>query len=338
MHDCTMGLVLAIGFALAFTLTNGFLDASSSIATLVATRGGAPGPAIAVSTAFNLLGALVIGTAVASTISGIVSVSAAVTVPVFGAALLAAAAWNILMWRARLPSSSGHALLGGLIGSALAQAGLSAVHLGGVEGLRPEGVGGVLVFLALAPALGLLLGALAVRLQRWMLRRATHRVAGPVRTAQWAMSAALSFSHGANDAQKSMGVIAALLLATGHLHAFMVPLWVRIASGGALALGTSMGGWRVVRTVGRGIFHLLPIDGLSSEGASTAVILSLSFAGAPIASSQVVASSVVGVGAGQRRLRHIRWGAVSAMGFAWLVTVPAVCALGALLEVIWGSL
>jgi PiT family inorganic phosphate transporter len=333
-----MGLALAIGCALAFTLTNGFLDASSTVATLIATRAAAPGPAIAVSAAFNLIGALVMGTAVASTISGIVTVRPAEMVHVLGAALLAATAWNILMWRARLPSSSGHALLGGLIGSGLATAGASAVRWGGLRGVHPEGVAGVLVFLAVAPLLSFALAAVIVRLQRWMMRRASVRMLTPVRGAQWTMSSALALSHGANDAEKSMGAITALLLAAGDVHAFAVPVWVKFACGGALALGTSMGGWRVVRTVGAGIFRMASLDGLSSETAATAVILSLSLAGAPIASSQVVASSVVGVGAGERRLAHVRWDVVSAMGFAWLVTVPAACLLGALLEVVWRAL
>ncbi len=333
-----MGLALAIGCALAFTVTNGFLDASSTVATLVATRAGAPGRAIAAATAFNAIGALALGTAVASTISGIVTVRSAQTVHVLGAALLAAAMWNVLMWRARLPSSSGHALLGGLIGSGLATAGASAVRWGGLRGVRPEGVAGVLVFFALAPVLSFALGAVIVRLQRRMLRRASTRVIAPVRSAQWVMSSALALSHGANDGQKSMGVITALLLATGQVHVFTVPLWVKLSCAGALALGTSMGGWRVVRTVGAGIFRMASLDGLSSETASTAVILSLSVAGAPVASSQVVASSVVGVGAGERRLAHVRWHVVGAMGFAWLVTVPASCLLSVLLELAWGAL
>jgi PiT family inorganic phosphate transporter len=143
------------------------------------------------------------------------------------------------------------------------------------------------------------------------------------------VSAALSFSHGANDAQKSMGVIAALLLAGGQAEALSVPLWVKIACGASLTVGTAMGGWRIVRTIGRRIFRLAPIDGFASQSASTAVILAASYAGAPVSTTQVVASSVVGVGGGRRRWRHIRWGGRPLHGLAWLLTLPAAAALGA---------
>jgi len=149
------------------------------------------------------------------------------------------------------------------------------------------------------------------------------------------MSAALSFGHGANDAQKAMGVIAALLLASGHLDSLTVPLWVKLACGAALTLGTAMGGWRIIRTIGRRIFRLASIDGFASQSASTAVILPASYLGAPVSTTQVVASSVVGVGGGRRRWRHVRWGVVRSIAFAWLLTLPAAAAFGAIMLVIW---
>jgi PiT family inorganic phosphate transporter len=149
------------------------------------------------------------------------------------------------------------------------------------------------------------------------------------------MSAALSFGHGANDAQKSMGVIAALLVASGHLDTLSVPLWVKLACGGALTVGTAMGGWRIIRTVGRRIFRLASIDGFASQSASTAVILPASYLGAPVSTTQVVASSVVGVGGGRRRWRHVRWSVVRSIAYAWLLTLPAAAALGAIMLTIW---
>jgi PiT family inorganic phosphate transporter len=193
----------------------------------------------------------------------------------------------------------------------------------------------VLIALAVSPVLGLGFGLLLARLARRLLRRATKRVRTPIRGAEWAMSAALSFGHGANDGQKAMGVIAALLLASGHIDTLSVPLWVKFACGGALTLGTAMGGWRIIRTIGRRIFRLAPIDGFASQSASTAVILPASYLGAPVSTTQVVASSVVGVGGGRRRWHHVRWTVVRSIAFAWLLTLPAAATIGAIMLVIW---
>lgn len=328
-------LGLAIAFSVAFALTNGFHDAANAIATLVATRGARPEQAIVLAATFNMLGALLVGSAVADTIAGIVAVSSDQTVAVIGAGVLAAVLWNLLTWWRGLPSSSAHALVGGLAGSAFAEAGIHAVRWGGLEGIKPVGVCGVLIALAVSPLLGLIFGFGFARLNRRALRRATKRVKTPIRGAEWAMSAALSFGHGANDAQKSMGVIAALLLASGHLETLTVPLWAKLVCGGALTLGTSMGGWRIIRTVGRRIFRLASIDGFSSQSASVAVILPASYIGAPVSTTQVVASSVIGVGGGRRRWHHVRWATVRSIAYAWLLTLPASAALGAIMLVLW---
>ena len=328
-------LGLAIAFSIAFALTNGFHDAANAIATLVATRGARPGQAIVLAASFNMLGAVVVGTAVADTIAGIVQVPATEAVEVIGAGVLAATVWNLLTWWRGLPSSSAHSLVGGLVGSAMAEAGTGAVQWGGLDGLQPVGVFGVMVALAVSPLLGLGFGLGVSRLDGRLLRRATKRIKTPIRAAEWVMSAALSFGHGANDGQKSMGVIAALLLASGHLDTLSVPLWVKLACGAALTLGTAMGGWRIIRTIGRRIFRLAPADGFASQTASTAVVLPASYLGAPVSTTQVVASSVVGVGGGRRRWHHVRWSVVRSIGFAWLLTLPASAALGAIMLVIW---
>ncbi len=268
-----MSLALAVACSFAFSLTNGFHDAANAIATLVATRGARPGQAIALSATFNMLGAVLIGTAVADTIAGIVTVPASQGVAVIGAGALAATLWNIATWRRGLPSSSGHALVGGLVGAAVVTTGLGGINWGGLDGWHPVGVFGVLIALAVSPVIGLAFGTAVSRLTRRAVRRATRRLAEPVRAGEWVMSAALSFSHGANDAQKAMGVTAALLVAGGRLDTFSVPLWVKVASGATLTLGTAMGGWTIVRTIGRRLFHLHPIDAFSSQSASTVVIL-----------------------------------------------------------------
>lgn len=330
-----MGLGLAIALAFAFALTNGFNDAANAIATLVATRGARPGQAVTIAAVFNLLGALLVGTAVANTIAGIVTVPGSQAVAVIGAGVFGATVWSVLTWRLGLPSSSGHALVGGLVGSALASGGVDAVNWGGLDGLKPVGVFGVLIALAVSPVLGFGGGLAVIRLSQHVLRRATSGFAVPIRGAEWGMTSALSFSHGANDGQKAMGVVAALLLATGHLDQFSVPLWVKLGCGAALTLGTALGGWRIVRTVGRRIFRLAPLDGFASQTASSAVILGASYLGAPASTSHVVASSVVGVGGGRRRWRHVGWSVVRAMTLAWVLTLPATAALGAITLPLW---
>ena len=338
MFDGQVELGLAIAFAIAFALTNGLHDASNAIATLVATRGARPRQAIVLATVFNMAGALLVGSAVADTIAGIVDVPASEAVGVIGAGVLAATLWNLLTWWRGLPSSSAHALVGGLAGAAFAEAGIDAVNWGGLEGIKPVGVWGVMIALAVSPAIGFGFGLSFARLDRWALRRATRRVRSPIRGSEWAMSAALSFGHGANDAQKAMGVVAALLLASGHLATLTVPLWVKLACGGALTLGTAMGGWRIIRTIGRRIFRLASIDGFASQSASTAVILPASYIGAPVSTTQVVASSVVGVGGGRRRWRHVRWTVVRSIAYAWLLTLPGSAALGAILLLAWRAI
>jgi PiT family inorganic phosphate transporter len=323
------GLAVAVGLALVFAGTNGLHDASNSIATLVATRAARPGQAIVLASVFNLLGPLLVGAAVADTIGGIVTVAPSVAVEVIGSGLAAAVAWNLITWRHGLPSSSGHALVGGLVGAALAEGGADAVRWGGLDGWHPVGVLGTLFALAISPPLGALGALAAIRLLRRQARRATRRWRGPVRGAQWATSAALSFSHGANDAQKSVGVIAALLLADGRIDSLAAPSWAVLACGVALTLGTSLGGWRIIRTVGRRIYRIESIEGLASQSSSAAVILGASLAGAPTSTSQVVASSVVGIGAGRGRLRHVNWSVVRQMGLAWLITIPITAGLAA---------
>lgn len=310
------GFALAVALALAFAVTNGLQDASNSIAALVATRGATPAQAALLAAGFNLLGPLLLGAAVADTVGGIIE---GATVAVIAAGLTAAVAWNLFTWARGLPTSSGHALVGGLVGAGAA---------GGVAigwGALTE----TLVALALSPVLGALAGLLAIRALRRAGRRATRRWRGPVRAGGWVTSAALSFGHGANDAQKSVGVIAALLVADGRAAGLGSPAWAAVASALALTLGTVLGGWRIVRTIGTGIVRLHPLDGVATQGASAGVIVAASALGAPVSTTQVVASSVVGVGGGRRRWRHVDWTIVRQMALGWVVTLPATAALAA---------
>jgi PiT family inorganic phosphate transporter len=322
------GLVVAVAVALAFDVTNGFHDSANAIAALVATRAARPGPAVALAATFHVLGPLVAGTAVANTIGGILLVPTHEVVPVVGAAVTGALGWNLLTWWRGLPSSSSHGLVGGLVGAGLLQEGVHAVRWGGVHGLRPVGVAGVLISLVVSPILGFGVAAGGSGLAHRALRRAPADVERIIRRGEWFTAASLAFGHGANDAQKTMGVLTLLLVATGHLRAFTVPLWVKLAAAAALTVGTSLGGWRIVRTVGSGIYRIRPLDGLVSQSASAVVILSSALVGGPVSTTHVVASSVVGVGSARRR-RHVRWRVVTEMTLGWVVTLPAAAILAA---------
>ena len=330
-------IVVAIAVAVAFDFTNGFHDSSNALAALVATRAARPGPAVVLVGVCHVAGPLIAGTAVANTVGGIVRVSAGDTIAVVGAGLTGAIAWNLLTWWRGLPSSSSHALVGGLVGAAVLHAGWSAVQWGGFESGRPVGVLGVLATLAISPVLGFVVAFAAARVARRGLRRARRGVGPVLRRGEWATAAALAFSHGANDAQKTMGVMTVLLVADGHLSSFVVPLWVKLLAAASLTFGTLVGGWRIVRTLGRGIYRLRSQDGLVSQGVSAATILGSAAVGGPVSTTHVVASSVMGVGAGQHR-RHVRWAVVREIVMSWLLTLPAAAVAGMLALTVWREL
>jgi PiT family inorganic phosphate transporter len=329
------GLVFAVVLALAFAFTNGVQDAANSIATLVATRAGRPGRALALATAGVLVGPFLLGSAVATTIAGIVDVKTDEVVEVVTAALVAALAWNLYTWHRGLPSSASHALVGGLVGAAVGEAGLGAVNWGGLDGWRPVGVSGLLLVLAVTPVLGAAAGYAVLVLLRRGLRRATRRFVRPLRQAQWITTGLLALSQGANDAQKSVGVIVAVLFAEGTTSSLHAPVLATLGVVLAMGAGTVIGGWRIVRTVGRRIYELRSLDALASQSGSAAVILGASIAGAPVSGTHVVASSVVGVGVGRRRWSRIRWAVVKEIGIAWVTTIPATAALGAVAIGVW---
>jgi inorganic phosphate transporter, PiT family len=301
----------------------------------VATRAARPDVALAIAAVGIFLGPFLLGSAVATTIAGLVAVGADETVEVMTAALVAALAWNGLAWYRGLPSSSSHALVGGLVGAALAAAGLHAVNWGGFDGWRPDGVVGVLVAMAVAPPLGAASAYVVLRALRWTLHRATRRVETPIRRSQWATSGVLAFAQGANDAQKTIGVIAAVLLAGGRTSSLHAPFLVTLGAALAMTVGTVLGGWGIVRTIGRRIYDLRALDALSSQTGSAAVILASSLAGAPVSGTHVVSSSVVGVGVGRARWRRIRWAVVTEIGLAWVTTIPATAVLAAAALGLW---
>lgn len=326
--------VVVILLAAAFAVVNGVHDAGNAIAAPIVTGAMRPAPAVVTAAVFHVVGALVVGTAVAATIGGIAIVPTGDMLEVLGAAVLGALVWSLLTLWWGLPCSSGHCLVGALAGAALAEGGISAVRWGGLNGLRPVGVFGSLLWLFFSSAIALPLAMIGIRLARRSLRRATRSVQKPVRRGEVVASAGLAFAHGSNDAQKTMGLITAALVADGKLSHFAVPFWVALASALFLTFGTLFGGWRVVRTLGKRIYRIRSLDGLVSQSASGTIVLIASLAGAPVSTTDVVAPAVVGVGSGER-FRHVRWAVVGEIGLAWLVTLPVSGALGAVFFLVW---
>jgi PiT family inorganic phosphate transporter len=327
-------LIAVVVVSIAFGFVNGLHDAGNAIAAPIATRAMQPAGAVALSAVCHIAGALLVGTAVATTVAGIVSVPTDEVLVTLGAAVVGALVWSLVTFFLALPCSSGHCLVGALSGAALAEGGAHAVHWGGFAGLRPVGVVGSLFWLLFSSALGAPLALALIVASRRALRRASRAIVRPIRNMEVLTSAALSFAHGSNDAQKTMGLLALALVGSGHIHRFAVPTWVVLTAAATLATGTSLGGWRVARTLGRGIYPLHALDGFVSQCAATTIVLAGSLAGAPISTTDVVAPAIVGVGAGER-WRHVRWRVVSDISLAWLVTLPVSGLLAASVLPAW---
>ena len=314
-----------IALALAFDFMNGFHDAANSIATVVSTRVLRPHWAVAWAAFFNFVAFLVFGLAVADTIGRGVIDTEVVDAFVLIGALFGAIVWNVVTWWLGLPSSSSHALIGGLGGAAAAKAGFGA--------LVGSGFAKIGAAIVLSPALGLALGMTLMTLLSWLLfRKAPHRVDRWFRRLQLVSAALYSLGHGANDAQKTMGVIALVLVAAGSLKrdfgAGDIPLWVVLACQSAMALGTLFGGWRIVRTMGMKITKLKPVGGFCAESAGAATLFLATHLGIPVSTTHTITGAIIGVGA-TRKLSAVRWGVASRIVWAWLFTMPASAAIAA---------
>ncbi|MGH2586008.1 MAG: inorganic phosphate transporter [Dehalococcoidia bacterium] len=317
-----LGVILIVGVALAFDFVNGMHDAANSIATVVSTRVLRPLPAVIWAAFWNFVAAFGFGVAVASTIGeGIIDAGVA-NEQVILAALIGAIVWDLITWYYGLPSSSSHALIGGLVGAALIEAGRDAVMAAGIRK--------VAAFIVISPLLGFIVASLISLLVRTVFRRAHPTVAGTVfKRLQLLSAAAYSLSHGTNDAQKTMGIIAVLLFSTGYLSGdFFVPLWVVLSAHTAIALGTLAGGWRIVHTMGSRITKLEPYGGFSAETAAASAIIYASSAGIPVSTTHTIAGAIAGVGS-TRRLSAVRWGVAGQIVWAWVLTIPAAAALAA---------
>lgn len=315
MQGVTLLLVVVVILAVVFDYINGFHDTANAIATSVATRALHPRQAIAMAAAFNFIGAFA-GTAVAKTIgSGLVQ-EATTTQAVVIAALLGAIAWNLITWSAGLPSSSSHALIGGLLGATLVAAGTGAFKVDGI-------VGKVLVPMILSPVIGFF-GAFGLMLAiYWVFRRAKRRPIGRLfRRIQVVSAGFMAFSHGSNDAQKTMGVITLALFAAGVIPDISVPVWVILTSATALSLGTAIGGWRIMRTMGHRVADLEPVHGFAAETTSASILFATAHFGIPVSTTHVISSAIMGVGS-SRGPRGVRWGVARDILIAWLLTLPA---------------
>jgi inorganic phosphate transporter, PiT family len=315
-------LIALIAAALVFDFLNGYNDSSSIVATVIASRALSPRRALTLTALCEFVGPFLFGAAVAATVGQGLLDTSAVTLPVVVAGVAAAIVWNRLAWFFAVPSSSSHALVGGLMGAAAAAAGFGAIQFGGV--LR------VLAALFLSPLLGFGGGFLLMRLVLYLARNATPRINDWFRKGQVFTSIGLALSHGANDAQKTMGLITLGLVVSGRLPSFEVPLWVVVVSAAAIALGTSLGGWRLIRTLGGRIYTIRPVHGFAAHIAATSVVLSAALVGGPVSATQVVGSAIIGVGSAER-ISKIRWGVAEEMLAAWGLTIPVTMAAGAAL-------
>ena len=307
-------IVFIILVALTFDFLNGFHDAANSIATVVSTRVLSPQKAVAWAAFFNFIAAFVLGTHVAKTIGkGMIDLSV-VTEEVILAGLIGAIAWNLITWYYGLPVSSSHALIGGYAGAAVAKGGFGAILLGGWTK--------TLIFVVLAPLIGMTLGFFLMVLVTWIVRNwRPSKVDRRFRGLQLVSAAAYSLGHGGNDAQKTMGIITGLLVASGFLTEFEVPLWVVLISHAAIALGTLFGGWRIVKTMGTKITKLQPIGGFSAETAGAITLVGATLGGIPVSTTHTITGAIVGVGA-TKRLSAVKWGVAGRIVWAWIITIP----------------
>ncbi len=324
MLSTSVLLVIVVFLALSFDFINGFHDTANAIATSVSTRALTPRRAIMMAATLNLVGALY-STGVAKTIASDIINAKVVTAEVMIGALIGAIIWNLLTWYFGIPSSSSHAIIGGVIGAGVAKAGIASLKMAGLQK--------IVAALVFSPIVGYILGFIIMTILYWLFGRVSpSKVNHNFRRLQILSAGLLAFNHGSNDAQKSMGIITLALVAAGVQSGVDVPLWVKIACAMAMAFGTASGGWRIIRTMGGKIFKIEPINGFAADLASSAVIWTATVAPGlhlPVSTTHVVSGSIMGVGSA-KRLSAVRWGVAQQMAVAWLLTIPATALAGAL--------
>ncbi len=325
MFGVPLQLLLLIVLALVFDFLNGFHDSSNIVATMIASRALTGRQALTITAIAEFVGPFLFGVAVATTIGHEVLNEGEIRLVVVVAALIAAITWNVFTWWLGIPSSSSHALVGGLIGAAIVDSGFGVVRL--------AGLGKVLLALAISPPLGLLAGYLVMKTVLFLAREATPGINIFFKRGQIVTALALALSHGTNDAQKTMGIITLGLVSAGSIPSFRVPLWVIAICAGAIAAGTATGGWRLIRTLGGKFYKIRPIHGFTTQFASASVIIMAALIGGPVSTTQVVSSAIMGVGSAER-VSKVRWGTARQIVTAWLTTIPVTAILAAALSAV----
>ncbi len=313
-------IIVLVSVALVFNFLNGFHDSSNIVATMISSRALPPRMALGMTAVAEFLAPFIFGVAVAKTIGEDIVAPGTVSIEVIFAALFSAILWDIITWFIGIPSSSSHALIGGIIGAVGVGAGLKAIQMGGMEK--------VLIALFISPIIGLIAGYLFTKLIFFLARGASPRINWFFKRSQIFTAVALAFSHGTNDAQKTMGIIALGLVTTGYLAQFYIPTWVIALSASAISLGTAFGGWRLIRTLGGKFYKIRPVHGFSTQVTSASVILSAALLGGPVSTTQVVSSAIMGVGSAER-LNKVRWGVAGNIALAWLLTIPSTALFAA---------
>jgi PiT family inorganic phosphate transporter len=327
LEGVTLALVLVIALAIVFDYINGFHDTANAIATSVATRALHPRHAILMAATFNFVGAFA-GTAVAKTIGAGLVDEATTTQTVIVAALVGAIAWNLYTWYQGLPSSSSHALVGGLLGATIVASGVGALKVDGI-------VGKVLVPMISSPLIGFTLAFFLMLALYWIFRNAKRKpLARVFRRLQVISAGYMAFSHGSNDAQKTMGIITLALFAAGVIPTIDVPVWVIVVAASALSLGTAVGGWRIMRTMGHRVVELEPVHGFAAETTAATLLIGTAYLGMPVSTTHVISSAIMGVGS-SRGPKGVRWGVARRILLAWVITIPATGGVAAL---VWFAL
>ncbi len=318
-----------IALALIFGYLNGFSDSSNIVATMISSRAMSPRAALVMIAVAETISPFIFGVTVAHSIGQGIVAPHEITPAVVVATLISAIVWGIFTWFFGIPSSSSHALVGGFLGAVVAGPGLGSVMAGGIAR--------VLIALFAAPFLGFVAGFLITRLTYFLARRATPKINWFFRRAQFITGLSLGLSYGANDSQKTMGMIALALVVTGVNATFEVPLWVIAISALAIALGTTTGSWRLIRTVGGRFYKIRPLNGFCSQLATAAIVLSSGLLGGPVSTTQVISSAILGVGSAER-INKVRWGVAEEISLAWLFTIPSTALLSALVYIVTSRL